>query len=477
MDESLSHGAKRVMERAQEIAKSATGINRHHIQRALQDLSPEWSEIIDSHGRDTAYHISFPFPGLASNSDMVLFLAGTLRRHAEKEDGSVCDLAVALVGTSSLSLAIQKELIDAAVNAYGENASYDMESHIETFRKEFYEEGRKPSKPRGLGVRPTVRRRAVIAGFAVFPPLVGVTAWIGYETGFWTAWPERTLTNIADPRTYWAILAFLIVSWLADGLTDVMDQDSTEPPLNRWWVGQQILRATASVSISTFFTVVSINPSGWLSHTPVPLYLTAFLAVLGDTLIIVRKRVHEGLHKNRGRLFRVIALHFVVLIVMPAITARAASDSDLPLGSFTSIVGLLVVLTFREYYNRFAPTTVNKYAQQVDSQGKAKSLFLDTLYLQHLETLRPASREATIMRYGQPSESPPHEHDGSERSVTPKSSPGTDLHEAHVTPLIRILARRHNINLKLVQGTGIGGRIRRRDVLAAAAKTHRQRLQ
>nr|WP_258052522.1 2-oxoglutarate dehydrogenase, E2 component, dihydrolipoamide succinyltransferase [Streptomyces sp. Ru73] len=39
---------------------------------------------------------------------------------------------------------------------------------------------------------------------------------------------------------------------------------------------------------------------------------------------------------------------------------------------------------------------------------------------------------------------------------------------AYVTPLVRRLARQHGVDLTTVQGTGVGGRIRKEDVLAAA---------
>src|SRR5699024_5925726 len=38
----------------------------------------------------------------------------------------------------------------------------------------------------------------------------------------------------------------------------------------------------------------------------------------------------------------------------------------------------------------------------------------------------------------------------------------------YVTPLVRKLADKHGINLNTVEGTGVGGRIRKQDVLAAA---------
>ena len=46
--------------------------------------------------------------------------------------------------------------------------------------------------------------------------------------------------------------------------------------------------------------------------------------------------------------------------------------------------------------------------------------------------------------------------------------PATADGEAYVTPLVRKLAKDNNIDLSTVKGTGVGGRIRKQDVLAAA---------
>ena len=40
----------------------------------------------------------------------------------------------------------------------------------------------------------------------------------------------------------------------------------------------------------------------------------------------------------------------------------------------------------------------------------------------------------------------------------------------YVTPLVRKLAAEHGVDLSTVTGTGVGGRIRKQDVLAAAEK-------
>jgi pyruvate dehydrogenase E2 component (dihydrolipoamide acetyltransferase) len=51
-----------------------------------------------------------------------------------------------------------------------------------------------------------------------------------------------------------------------------------------------------------------------------------------------------------------------------------------------------------------------------------------------------------------------------------ESTPAADAGTPYVTPLVRKLAAENNIDLSQVNGTGVGGRIRKQDVLSAAAK-------
>ncbi|MBC3992199.1 2-oxo acid dehydrogenase subunit E2, partial [Streptomyces sp. AC563] len=58
----------------------------------------------------------------------------------------------------------------------------------------------------------------------------------------------------------------------------------------------------------------------------------------------------------------------------------------------------------------------------------------------------------------------------------PAASAGGDAEGAYVTPLVRKLAAESGVNLSTVKGTGVGGRIRKQDVVdaAAAAKAAQQ---
>ena len=51
-----------------------------------------------------------------------------------------------------------------------------------------------------------------------------------------------------------------------------------------------------------------------------------------------------------------------------------------------------------------------------------------------------------------------------------ESTPAADASTPYVTPLVRKLAAENNIDLSQVNGTGVGGRIRKQDVLSTAAK-------
>ncbi|MDO5498877.1 MAG: 2-oxoglutarate dehydrogenase, E2 component, dihydrolipoamide succinyltransferase, partial [Propionibacteriaceae bacterium] len=62
------------------------------------------------------------------------------------------------------------------------------------------------------------------------------------------------------------------------------------------------------------------------------------------------------------------------------------------------------------------------------------------------------------------SKTAPKPQDPAENKVAPRSSG----EETYVTPLVRKLAAEHGVDLGSLQGTGVGGRIRKQDVLAAA---------
>ena len=55
--------------------------------------------------------------------------------------------------------------------------------------------------------------------------------------------------------------------------------------------------------------------------------------------------------------------------------------------------------------------------------------------------------------------------------AAPAPSGGADDQAGYITPLVRKLAHEHGVDLSTVSGTGVGGRIRKQDVLAASTPT------
>ncbi|QQB45390.1 2-oxoglutarate dehydrogenase, E2 component, dihydrolipoamide succinyltransferase [Corynebacterium glucuronolyticum] len=79
----------------------------------------------------------------------------------------------------------------------------------------------------------------------------------------------------------------------------------------------------------------------------------------------------------------------------------------------------------------------------------------------------PAEKEeepAQEEKKEEPAESKPAEK--KEESKPAAASSSEDDHVPYVTPLVRKLAKKHNIDLNTVEGTGVGGRVRKQDILA-----------
>ena len=81
---------------------------------------------------------------------------------------------------------------------------------------------------------------------------------------------------------------------------------------------------------------------------------------------------------------------------------------------------------------------------------------------------KPAAKEEP--KAEEPKEEPKEEaaeaKEEPKASSEPKVNDGDDV--PYVTPLVRKLADKHGVDLRTVKGTGVGGRIRKQDVLAAA---------
>ena len=79
------------------------------------------------------------------------------------------------------------------------------------------------------------------------------------------------------------------------------------------------------------------------------------------------------------------------------------------------------------------------------------------------------SEEATQEAAGKPAdaERPPAQQ-SPEAAAPAAAAPSRDDAAAYVTPLVRKLANQHGVDLSAITGTGVGGRIRKQDVLDAA---------
>jgi pyruvate dehydrogenase E2 component (dihydrolipoamide acetyltransferase) len=68
---------------------------------------------------------------------------------------------------------------------------------------------------------------------------------------------------------------------------------------------------------------------------------------------------------------------------------------------------------------------------------------------------------------------PQPEQHGPSSTPTSATPVATDSDAGYVTPLVRKLAREHGVDLAAVTGTGVGGRVRKQDVLAAAEEARK----
>ncbi len=80
----------------------------------------------------------------------------------------------------------------------------------------------------------------------------------------------------------------------------------------------------------------------------------------------------------------------------------------------------------------------------------------------------PEPRSAPQPAAGAARQDPQPEQHGPSSKRTSATPVATEGDAVYVTPLVRKLAKEHGVDLASVQGTGVGGRIRKQDVLAAA---------
>lgn len=87
------------------------------------------------------------------------------------------------------------------------------------------------------------------------------------------------------------------------------------------------------------------------------------------------------------------------------------------------------------------------------------------------EDKAPAKKEEPNKAEPKKEESKPAPKQDDSSSEKPKSTSGPSEAAGYVTPLVRKLAREKGVDLATLSGTGVGGRIRKQDVLAAAEES------
>ena len=86
------------------------------------------------------------------------------------------------------------------------------------------------------------------------------------------------------------------------------------------------------------------------------------------------------------------------------------------------------------------------------------------------EETKDTSNSATSSETASPKASSASAPDREEPATRPSTKVNTGGKLPYVTPLVRKLAEKHGVDLTTVEGSGVGGRIRKQDVLAAAEK-------
>jgi pyruvate dehydrogenase E2 component (dihydrolipoamide acetyltransferase) len=84
----------------------------------------------------------------------------------------------------------------------------------------------------------------------------------------------------------------------------------------------------------------------------------------------------------------------------------------------------------------------------------------------------PAGYQPPTSPYPSPEQTQPPAQDGAGGASAGTAQPAGAADSPYVTPLVRKLAAEHGIDLATVTGTGVGGRIRKQDVLDASRQQH-----
>jgi pyruvate dehydrogenase E2 component (dihydrolipoamide acetyltransferase) len=138
---------------------------------------------------------------------------------------------------------------------------------------------------------------------------------------------------------------------------------------------------------------------------------------------------------------------------------RVQEDETVEVGSVLAVVGEPGAATAEP---EPTPQPEPEPAPQIESKAQPEAEITQP------EAQPEAAAAATSPPEAEPQQQPAATAPTPAASATTATSAATEADAGYVTPLVRKLAKEHSIDLGQVNGTGVGGRIRKQDVLAAA---------
>ena len=135
---------------------------------------------------------------------------------------------------------------------------------------------------------------------------------------------------------------------------------------------------------------------------------------------------------------------------------RVQEDETVEVGAVLAVIGEAGAAPAREAPRQPAPETAQPAAEPEPTPQRAREP--EPARQPEPKVAAPTAKE----------DARPEQH-GPAAAAPPRPTPVvSDADSSYVTPLVRKLAKEHDVDLGSINGTGVGGRIRKQDVLAAA---------
>ena len=144
---------------------------------------------------------------------------------------------------------------------------------------------------------------------------------------------------------------------------------------------------------------------------------------------------------------------------------KAEEDETVEVGAELAIIGSAGAAPAQQ---QAAPAEEKAPEPEPEPEPQAKEEPKQEEPKQEQQEAEPAARGEAPYAPAPQGEPEPQRTDAAAQAPAPASDGGRDQ-TAYVTPLVRKMADQHGVDLGSVQGTGVGGRIRKQDVLDAAA--------